>query len=130
MTAKEKQDTRTSIRRLTKLADLLETIPRKEYDHSRYFNECGAPACALGYATTIPSFRKAGFRREPKIRGRTYYYATLEGSRNPLIASAFFRISVREASVLFWGTHPRTPKQEAKLIRNVIKKYQKKLDQA
>lgn len=62
-------DKRTTIRRLETLATFLETeVPRKFFDMALFgnvdpgqkFGGCGTVGCALGWATAIPSFRKAG----------------------------------------------------------------------
>lgn len=59
------------LRRLEKLCDLLENLPRKRFDYSHWVGEdwqgkpdlsCGTTACALGWATTIPSLRRLGLR--------------------------------------------------------------------
>jgi hypothetical protein len=49
-------------KRLLKLAALLDTVPRKEFDLNRWKLErsCGTVACACGWAATIPAFRRAG----------------------------------------------------------------------
>ncbi|WP_230684392.1 hypothetical protein, partial [Streptococcus pneumoniae] len=53
--------------RLNLLADFLDTLPRKKFDFSRFGNgdlrlepSCKAAGCALGWATTIPQFRRLG----------------------------------------------------------------------
>lgn len=62
-------------KRLLRLAKLLRSVPRKRFDMTIWANGvlCGRPnetkrrcstsACALGWATTIPSFNKAGLRQ-------------------------------------------------------------------
>lgn len=58
----------TGKRRLLKLADFLETadlpgefnLETMAQDWRAGQPQCGTQACALGWATTIPSFRKAG----------------------------------------------------------------------
>ena len=42
---------------------------------------CGTSACALGWATTIPSFRKAGLRMT-KTKQIGYIYVTITGMRH------------------------------------------------
>lgn len=58
-------------KRLLKLADHLDTVKKKRFDFGKWVGDdwqgkpdlsCGTTACALGYATTIPSLRKAGLR--------------------------------------------------------------------
>jgi len=127
----------TTKRRLTKLADFLDELPRWKFDFSTWFSDdwrvkdCGTKACALGWATTIPSFRKAGLRR-----GFNYangVYPTYEGRGNdPIcVAADFFGILDYEAERLFTpkvftlglGRLPdrATPKQVSKEIRKFLK---------
>lgn len=64
-------------RRLLVLAEFLKSeIVAAEFDMQSWVNECGSPSCAIGYATTIPEFRAAGFKLgkdgfgfEPQYRG-------------------------------------------------------------
>lgn len=58
-------------RRLVKLAAFLEKLPRNRFDYSRFIGadweggqnlECGTTACALGWAATMPEFRRLGVR--------------------------------------------------------------------
>ncbi len=58
-------------RRLLKLAELLESLPPERFNYGHWVGEnykgranlsCGTTACALGWATTMPSLRKLGFR--------------------------------------------------------------------
>lgn len=62
---------KTHARRLLKLADLLDTIPAERFYLGTWCGpdwagapdlSCGTTACALGWATTIPEFRKLGVR--------------------------------------------------------------------
>jgi hypothetical protein len=58
--------------RLLKLADFLDTLPRKRFDFGCYVDtetwkgkpdlSCGTKACAMGWATTMPFFRRLGLR--------------------------------------------------------------------
>jgi hypothetical protein len=64
--------------RLLALAELLETLPRKRFDYSHWAGDewkgktdlsCGTSACALGWATTMPSLRKLGLRLVKDLSG-------------------------------------------------------------
>jgi hypothetical protein len=55
--------------RLLKLADFLDKLPRKFFDYGnwaktdgkkRVVQECGTNACALGWACTMPEFKRLG----------------------------------------------------------------------
>lgn len=57
--------------RLLKLADFLDKLPKNRFDYCTWVGDdwegkkdlsCGTTACALGWATTIPAFRKLGLR--------------------------------------------------------------------
>ena len=43
--------------RLLQLANILDKVPRKAYDHSSYKNDCGTTACALGWAVDSGEFK-------------------------------------------------------------------------
>lgn len=107
---------RTAKRRLLKLAKFLERLPKKRFDFGQWVGDdwkgkkdlsCGTTACALGWATAIPSFRKAGLRL--KSYGFTSYprggYVTLKGHDNSLsseeAAAQVFGITENEATYLF-----------------------------
>jgi hypothetical protein len=126
-----------AVRRLTKLADYLDSLPRsqrKHFDMRKWFSHtgnheheigehvkpgalkhCGTTACALGWAATVPSFYKAGLRIPTGIAG---------GSWEPIgIASEFFEIEENDAAVLFFdcAVDIRSPKQWAKHCRKFLR---------
>lgn len=129
-------------RRLLKLAEFLETakIPRKRFDMSTWaeaqgdscvadvqLKDCGTAACACGWATTIPSFRKAGFRLVydpdspdlPDLQfGEDKEFAAVE---------AFFNLEECDATSLFraeaYEEGRATPKRVAKRIRSFVAKH-------
>ncbi len=58
-------------KRLLKLADFLEALPRKRFNFASYVGDdwagkqdlsCGTTACALGWAASMPEFRRLGLR--------------------------------------------------------------------
>ena len=58
-------------KRLIKLAEFLEDLPRKQFSYEQWVGfdwkgapdlSCGTTACAFGWATTIPAFRRLGLR--------------------------------------------------------------------
>jgi hypothetical protein len=74
MKTQKKSRNRVYKNRLLRLADFLEALPRKRFDFNHWVGDnwegkedlsCGTTACALGWATTIPSLRKAGLRMDP-----------------------------------------------------------------
>lgn len=53
-------------RRLLKLADFLDKLPRKRFTYDRWVAEdwteksCGTAGCALGWAASMPAFQRLG----------------------------------------------------------------------
>lgn len=101
-------------------------------------NVCGTAACAMGWATTLPEFRKAGYVM------RTIRYETSDGSimyRNPVpvrdgmqgfsaCGMDFFALDEGQLDYLFLPSsytddngisEPATPKRVANRIRLLIK---------
>lgn len=113
-------------KRLLKLAEFLENeVPRKRFDmgqwggHSGFHeNKCGSAACALGWATTIPAFRRAGLIFSE--RG----IPTFEGEWGEDAGARFFNLPRGQATTLFmpgsYPNHRATPKQVAKRIRKLV----------
>ena len=127
---------RTSLRtgnaRLLRLAALLRTLPRKRFDYTTWVGydwegdpdlSCGTTACALGWATTIPSLRRAGLALTPWAHGGGS--VTLNGRFGALdAAEELFALEDFEARLLFapWGASESraTPKQVAKKIEKFV----------
>jgi hypothetical protein len=143
-------------KRLLKLADFLDKLPRKKFDFTTWVNKftwggkadlsCGTTACAMGWATTIPAFRKLGLRltetgqvclmpgAPPVANSRAR--AGRRGPRDGITsAMVLFEILYEEADALFlpegngcWIDLQRfvappataTPKQVAKHIRRFV----------
>lgn len=98
--------------RLIKLAVFLEKLPPKRFDYGVWAGNnwkgkpdlsCGTTACALGWATTIPEFKKLG------LRLRRDQYNDVEvvlGTRSAIridteAAQRVFNLTATEASALF-----------------------------
>lgn len=103
----------TSDRRLLKLAEFLEALPEGRFYYGDWVGpdwagkqdlSCGTTACALGWAATMPTFRRLGLRL---VKNDGYYnHGTVvnfrTGSDNPMDAGAeVFGISDDEAAYLF-----------------------------
>lgn len=78
--------TKIHARRLLKLADTLEAVPRKEFDIREWGRDttnkkgevCGTVACAMGHACSVPSFRAAGLKlvfRSDRTFGATVVFS-------------------------------------------------------
>jgi hypothetical protein len=101
----------TGKRRLLKLADFLAKLPRsKNFDMGQIASKvedghpaCGSAACAIGWATAIPSFRRAGLHLNRDG------YVRLKGVRCVTgfseAAQAFFGIDYADARHLFGDHH-------------------------
>ena len=116
-----------SKRRLLKLADFLDRLPPKRFNYATWVGgdwdgrqdlSCGTTACALGWACTIPAFRRLGLRLSSYgvpilLRGGTITHETA--------AAAFiFKIDQTHASYLFCPDYhlfserlPRSPGRRA-----------------
>src|SRR5688572_29906761 len=102
-----------AVRRLTKLADYMEKLPKsaaKHFDMGAWFshrgdhdhaigrwverdtlNYCGTTACALGWAATVPAFRRAGLVVEAM---------QLASNHNENVACEFFDIDTGDKILL------------------------------
>lgn len=134
-------DIKTSDKRLLKLAAFLEKLPRDRFDYASFVGDdwkgtqdlsCGTTACALGWAATIPEFRRAGLtiKAIPDIDGGFYAdVCTKKHSGGFKAASEIFGLSNSDSSYLFApdDEYPEkaTPKQVAKKIRNFVKERAK-----
>ena len=102
------------IKKLEKLATLLEALPRERFDYEHWVGpkwegkkdlSCGTTACALGWATTL--FKKLELRAcvdEASMGDRTMYCeVVLAGTdlEDFGAAAKFFNISMSQAEVLF-----------------------------
>lgn len=83
----------------------------------RTLRYCGTSACALGYAATIPAFRRRGLTMQ--VGGEPRYGNDFSFDA----AVSFFNISHWQSELLFSGVNTvRTPKQWAKRARRLIAK--------
>lgn len=115
-------------RRLLTLADFLWELPRKLFDYETYIGNsrvklepvatCGTTACALGWATVVPSIRRAGLRL---VNGTPFTKNEQYGS---LAGFEIFGLSPDEFSFLFFPIYKErgaTPKYVARKIRKLVK---------
>lgn len=143
--------TQLAQRRITKLADFMESLPEEaaqhfdmetwfrhggeNHDHglkrgceitSKHLSLCGTTACALGWAATVPAFRKAGLAM--KFRENSSGVSVVYKGKNEThyqvfeIATEFFDIDHGEALYLFRDVLARTPKQWARKARAFLKR--------
>lgn len=99
----------TGKRRLLKLADFLEKLPPRKFAMRTWATaakegrpSCGTAACALGWATAIPAFYKAGLYLHPTPERLFHQYEPRIGRRRQISAGAFFfKLSRKQALELF-----------------------------
>lgn len=138
-------------RRLLKLADFLEKLPKEKFDYGVWAEDqthsgkcdsrmtaCGTAGCALGWACTIPSFRRLGVRLDVSTTGNCAYPVTVNGRGKPdygatEVAQLLFGLNPNEANYLFYeGTssnyYLHSPKNVAKKIRKFAEKKNWKED--
>lgn len=137
--------TKVGARRLRKLCDYMESLPKSAnkhfsmwgfYEHDgeghhhaipavprvEDLHSCGTTACALGWAMTVPSLRKAGLELDicpPYWEGDTPSYEVLNGEE------VFGLDNYGAWDALFGGDRKdRTPKAWAKRVRKLLKKWE------
>lgn len=135
----------TRNRRLLKLAAFLRTIPRRRFNYNRWVGDdwagkpdlsCGTEACALGWAATIPAFRKLGLRLDMEQltfyrQGRVVLGTIRKGRRvieGTEAAERVFGLTHQEATYLFvpyttlenQGESQATPKYVARKIERFV----------
>lgn len=113
-------------KRLAKLADHLEGVPRARFNMSCWAKEngCGTVACAAGHACTIKSFNRAGLRLDRDEYGNGT--PTFKGLADFQAIEEFFGINEDESwmfhpSCQFYKTDRPTPKTVAKAFRKFLK---------
>lgn len=122
-------------RRLLKLAAFLRTVPRERFNYAEFVGwdwqgaqdlSCGTKGCALGWAATMPEFRRLGLHLA-KGTGSP----TITGRDNPwLAAEKLFGIERYEAYELFSPSYDfvkdidenyATPKYVARKLEQFVK---------
>jgi hypothetical protein len=119
----------TTHRRLNKLADYLETVPRKLFNMERWGTDtpCGTAACVAGHACTL-------FPREMRLHRvseySTGYHVVTRRNDGKWMwtwgSRAFartFGVKDDEATEICEDFSLCTPKQAAKKVRGLAKKY-------
>ena len=89
------------LRRLNKLADLLETQPPKEFTLSTW--SCGFACCAVGFAASHPYFTAEGLglALAPQVSPTKSYHPTYDFSESWGAVERFFELNDDEARSLF-----------------------------
>lgn len=131
---------KTGDKRLLVLAAFLRTLKRERFNYSEWVGSdwqgasdlsCGTQACALGWATTIPAFRRLGlrlYRYEGIGVGQVGLFETGRSKAyesDPFgAAEQVFGLSTGEALYVFapsdGGEHKATPKRVATKIERFV----------
>lgn len=121
-------------RRLHALIKFMDKVPAKRFTMDWFSNagfnkqislksDCGASACALGWATAIPSFRRAGLRMIDAAPASTHM-PKVTGFE---LAREFFDLTERQTIRLFRDASVRTPKEWAKMAARYIQECEKEV---
>lgn len=143
--------------RLLELADFLQRkVPAKRFDYRHWVGyswkgkqdlSCGTTACALGWAATMPKFRRLGLRLERRgVDPLLQHLVVLKGTdlNGTDAAERIFYLDSEEADFLFTPGYDRdpgenqttswegrsTPRLVAKKIRQFVKDREKWLKKA
>ncbi len=127
---------RTGDARLLRLAAFLRTLPRKRFNYNVWVGHdwrgaadlsCGTTACALGWATTIPSLRRAGLQLVSRGIGQYGYVVLKTKGRRQVYSSMtaaqeVFSLNELEASYIFVPSDDgdATAKQVARKIERFV----------
>lgn len=125
------------MKRLLKLADYLETVPKEQFDYGTWWERetdengtfCGTVGCALGHACMMKSLRderRCGLHLEPCSEGGT---PRLGNNSDVWAGAGAFALTLDEASYLFIqgcnGPLAHAPKKVAAKIRKFVIKARK-----
>ncbi len=127
--------------RILRLADFMEKLPKERFYFGSFAGDnwagkpdlsCGTTACAIGWATTIPYFRRLGLYLQ---KDEWLNVAVVKGAN--WSSGGLFGVSQDVLDLLFFpddafpddepGSLPRdaTPKQWARHARKIVKQLQK-----
>lgn len=134
--------------RLLKLADFLEKLPPERFNYAHWVGldwkgdpnlSCGTTACALGWATTIPSLQKAGLTlHQPREACGAGFVALCgeeppnyltENSISEMAAMRVFGLTSEEATFLFYpytdmdGHESPNQDASAKVVAKHIRRF-------
>jgi hypothetical protein len=117
----------TTVERLGDLAKVKGNKIQLKSTDVHKIRTCGFAACAVGWACTIPSFRKAGLRLTATLDNKFMMIPKFDGQTGFEAVEEFFGITGNTASYLFesdaYGQSgkPR-PKTVANRIRKVVRR--------
>jgi hypothetical protein len=124
-------------KRLLKLAKFLETkVPKGRFNYDIVFSnysvklkggpECGTAACAMGWACSIPEFRKLGLKPAKELPIFQLRWKGRDESFN-YVATKLFGISYQDADNLFTSdlcyTNREEPTDDPHYVAHKIRDY-------
>jgi hypothetical protein len=131
--------TKVGNRRLLKLATFLKTVPPHRFNYAHWAGNdwkgdpnltCGTTACALGWATAMPFFRRLGLHLKRDVFGTRPYVSVGEWDEEDA-AGIIFGLTGEESRFLFFpgefydGRYApavdATPKMVARHIEEFVK---------
>lgn len=115
---------RASFLRLRKLYAMLQGVPNNRVDlqnwrgHDHKIHKCGTVACAVGWATLYPPFKRAGFRDQDGApiligEGGIYSYSGWDAVRE------FFGLTKDEALSIFQSNMAATRTDDFRIIKAI-----------
>jgi hypothetical protein len=114
-------------RRLLKVARILDSVPEEKFNLSfwKAVTPCGTTACAVGWAATDPSFKKAGLRLSLPAKPWVNKFAQIKYQcyLGWEAVEEFFHLDEHEARRLFspdYYTGNPTTQEVATRIRNFV----------
>lgn len=125
-----KQQRRTGNNRLLKLADFLAKLPRNRFDYNYWVGvdwggkqdlSCGTTACALGWAATMPTFRRLGLHLR-QLMGDTARVCTPRNFGSYAASAEIFMLEDHDSSYLFTPQNGE-PKRSAKFVAKKIRRW-------
>lgn len=114
--------------RMLKWAAMLERVPNRSFDMKFYARSktvmkdkpvCSTAACALGWATAVPEFHRAGLELRA-VKGDREANVMYRGMYAEDAAAAFFDISYEQAREICISGFSMTAKEKAARIREMV----------
>lgn len=91
----------------------------------KHLTLCGTTACALGWAATMPYFRRAGLKVVYSCYGGEIYFKDKEVFADETARSGFLKLENWQAEKLFGGFNDDpTPKAWARRARKLLKEWE------
>lgn len=120
------------IKGLTKLADHLMSVPRREFDMDEWVETtpCGMKACIAGHAALLFPHRMKHETKVNELDASSWItHKRTERDGEYAFADAF-KISDRDAEDLCYNVNVSTPKQAARAVRALVGRLEREMVKA